>query len=427
MANVRSSSNQEVQVAVEATRGTGVPATKLLTAFTWTLGGKPVTKQFRGTGRQYDSASALLYTESSGKISGPGDFSEMVYPLSSLFGSGSPVLHAASVAAYDWTWTPPLTGSYASNAKSLTVEMGDVVDAEKYTFLVCTSFGYSINRKQEMTIDADAISQDFTDGITKTASPTRVAQYPIVGSQFNLYLDSTSAGIGTTQLIDPLKIDFKASDYYEGYYPINRATGNGSYTDIKDKAKKNEFSMTLQANAAAMALKSAYLGTGALCYVRVDGLGQMIENDQTVGVGAASAGTFTLTYKGQTTAAVAYNATAAAVQSALRLLSTIGTTGCSVSGTAPTWTVTFTGALANDTTLLTGSGAGLTGGALTITAAPVNAIFRHDMACFISNLDPFADEDGVYAVKYTLQVAEDTAWSTGTAQKILLTNLVQAL
>ena len=338
MANVRSSSNQEVQVAVEATRGTAVPATKLLTAFTWTLGGKPVTKQFRGTGRQYDSASALLYKESSGKVSGPGDFSEMVYPLSSLLGSGSPVAHAPSATAFDWTWTPGLTGSYAANAKSLTVEMGDVVDAERYTFLVMTSFGYSINRKQEMTIDCDAISQDFTDGITKTASPTRVAQYPIVGAHFNLYLDATSAGIGTTQLTDPQKIDFKASDYYDGYYPINRGTGTGSFTDIKDKAKKNEFSMVLQANAAAMALKTTYLETGALCYVRVDGQGPTIDGTNNI-----------------------------------------------------------------------------------------KAAFRHDMACYISNMDPFEDSDGVYAVKYTLQVAEDTAWSTGTAQKLTLTNLVSAL
>jgi hypothetical protein len=174
-------------------------------------------------------------------------------------------------------------------------------------------------------------------------------------------------------------------------------------------------------------VRGSYLQTGTRCYVRVNLQGALIENDVTVGVGAASAGTFTLTYKAQTTSAIAYNATAAAVQSALRALSTIGATGCSVSGSAPTWTVLFTGALAQDTTALTGSGAGLTGGTFLITAAPIYAVMTHDMACFVSDMAELTDVDGVYAVEYTLQVAEDTGWSSGTAQKVTLTNLISAL
>lgn len=92
----------------------------------------------------------------------------------------------------------------------------------------------------------------------------------------------------------------------------------------------------------------------------------------TVGVGAASAGNFTLTYGGQTTAGIAFNASAAAVKSALELLSTVGTGLVSVTGAAPTWTVTFLGPLSTGGAL-TGSGAGLTGGAFTCTStAAVN-------------------------------------------------------
>jgi len=66
--------------------------------------------------------------------------------------------------------------------------------------------------------------------------------------------------------------------------------------------------------------------------------------------GTVTGGTFTLTYSGQTTAAIAYNATASAVQTALRALSNIGSTGVSVTGTgapATPWAVTFAGSLAN--------------------------------------------------------------------------------
>lgn len=336
MPTPRATTNQKTQIAVETTPGTAVPANKLLNAFTWTLGLKPTTKQFRGTGRQYPSASAVLTEQSAGKIAGPGDFAELVYPFSSLWGSGSPAAHAPSITAFDWIWTPSLTASYATSAKTFTVEQGDAIDAEKYAFVTFTGVNYSINRKQELTIGGDLMAQSFTDGITMTASPTSVQQIPMTGAQFNIYLDTTSAGIGATQLTDVMKFDYKASDYYDGYWPINRAAA--SYTNILDKEKKHEVTLTVQANSTGIGFKANYLETGARAYIRVAGTGPLID-----------------------------------------------------------------------------------------VANSVAATFTHDMACFVTNMAEFADEEGVYAVQYTLALAEDTAWNTGTAQKITLTNLVSAL
>lgn len=78
--------------------------------------------------------------------------------------------------------------------------------------------------------------------------------------------------------------------------------------------------------------------------------------------GSPSGGTFTLSFMGQTTATIAYNAAAAAVQSALQALSTVGAGNATVAGTGP-WTVTFAGSLANQgVDLLVANGALLTGG-----------------------------------------------------------------
>lgn len=58
--------------------------------------------------------------------------------------------------------------------------------------------------------------------------------------------------------------------------------------------------------------------------------------------GAPTGGSFTLTYSGQTTAAIAYNATAAAVESAIQALSNVGTGMARVSGgpgPSTAWTV----------------------------------------------------------------------------------------
>lgn len=81
--------------------------------------------------------------------------------------------------------------------------------------------------------------------------------------------------------------------------------------------------------------------------------------------GSPTGGTFTITYSGQTTAAIAYNASAAAVQAALEALSNIAVgdvtcAGGTLPGTAVT--ITFTGALANiDVDLITATSS-LTGG-----------------------------------------------------------------
>ena len=58
---------------------------------------------------------------------------------------------------------------------------------------------------------------------------------------------------------------------------------------------------------------------------------------------------------------------------------------------------------------------------------PTNAQMTHNMACFMSDMAEFSDVDGVYAYEATFQIAEDTGWSSGQAQTMLLQNLLSAL
>ncbi|NMM84314.1 hypothetical protein B2J88_08065 [Rhodococcus sp. SRB_17] len=78
--------------------------------------------------------------------------------------------------------------------------------------------------------------------------------------------------------------------------------------------------------------------------------------------GPFTAGTFTLTVAGQTTAGIAFGATAAAIKTALELLSTVGSGNATVVGTvAGGLTVTVPGALS-------GTGSGLTpAGVITVS------------------------------------------------------------
>jgi hypothetical protein len=80
--------------------------------------------------------------------------------------------------------------------------------------------------------------------------------------------------------------------------------------------------------------------------------------------GSPTGGTFTLTLDGETTGNIAYNATAAAVQTALEALSNVNPGDVTVTGSAGgPWTLTFGGARAGkDVPVMTKNAAGLTGG-----------------------------------------------------------------
>jgi hypothetical protein len=97
--------------------------------------------------------------------------------------------------------------------------------------------------------------------------------------------------------------------------------------------------------------------------------GPIIGKLYTVSLGTPTAGTFTLTYNGQTTSGIAYNAAASAVQTALQGLSTVGSGNATVTGSAGgPYTVSFLNSLLNDSNALTGSGTGLTGGMFSVSA-----------------------------------------------------------
>lgn len=92
-----------------------------------------------------------------------------------------------------------------------------------------------------------------------------------------------------------------------------------------------------------------------------------VNEKQTVTVsGTPTGGSFTLVYRGQETAAIAFNAAAGAVQTALRALSNIGAAGVTVTGGAlpgAAVVVEFTGPLANtDVYMLQVGSNDLTGG-----------------------------------------------------------------
>ncbi|HEX6023421.1 MAG TPA: ThuA domain-containing protein, partial [Solirubrobacter sp.] len=108
---------------------------------------------------------------------------------------------------------------------------------------------------------------------------------------------------------------------------------------------------------------------------------QLTDERQDVRAQGATGGTFTLTFKGQTTAPLPFNATAAQIDSALEALSSVGennvqVTGGPVNGNATT-SVYFRRALQQaDQPQITGDGSALTGATLAITTEQEGGWFQ---------------------------------------------------
>jgi len=165
------------------------------------------------------------------------------------------------------------------------------------------------------------------------------------------------------------------------------------------------------------------------CYA-FDGLVPSVNEVQTIAVDATG-GTWTATFGAATTPALAYNITAAALQSALQNLSTIGAGNCLVTGgpggaTTTPFTITFVGArgatnqaaITTNSTLLTGNSHTATVGTTTngaatqynveryVTVVPVDEFGQPVSAGIKSQL--FSYMDSLREVNFVIPVMDPT-------------------
>lgn len=126
------------------------------------------------------------------------------------------------------------------------------------------------------------------------------------------------------------------------------------------------------ADGSGVYLGRRYLLAGTVLTKRDDGLyvpfvhgGGTASEVQKVTLTNATGGTFKLTFEGQQTVAIAFNATTTKVKEELEALSNIGSSEVVVTGAAGAWIITFAGTLAEkdvkemtiDASALTGTGA----------------------------------------------------------------------
>lgn len=408
--------NQTVQYGLETVHGTAPVggAGKVLPTLQIEIQPDAGNQQYAASGARFDSTSVPTQEKSTLKASGPGSYTESLVIHSGLWGAPTTTTPAGAINARQHVHAPPLTGHI--DGKTFYFQRGDSSQAIAAAYGTFTSMDMEFSRA-DVKDSADGFAGVLDESATLTASPTALSEQEVLPEHWNVYMDDTSANIGTTLLSRCFDVKFSYADAAKDIWPIGRA--NPSFGATVNTKPKVSATLEFMANDVPQGLYTAYR-QATRKYFRCEAVGALIDNLQTLTVsGAPSGGTFTLTYKGQTTTAIQYNAAASAVQTALAALSTIGAGNVSVTGgpgPGAAWVVKFTGALAQDTTLMTHTDS-FTGGttpALAI-AALTFAFKRVYDFCAIPVPKDYSDKDGALIETFDFMIVRDTSWIAGSA------------
>lgn len=192
---------------------------------------------------------------------------------------------------------------------------------------------------------------------------------------------------------------------------VNGTPSGGHFTLLWGDA----VSTTIAYNATAAQVQAALLGLTSV----PGSTGGTNEQQLVTVTGAPAGGTFTLTYSGQTTTGIAFNAAASAVQTALQALSNVGAGNATVTGAnGGPYTVTFTGTLADtNVAQMTASGGSLTGGTspgVTVTTPTSGAAKTPNITVTGSNGGPWTATFGnLLADTDVAEISADDSGLTG--------------
>lgn len=259
----RTTITQSVQLGVEVTPGTAVPANKRLQSAAVNLSPDGDITTIRASGAKFPAIAALGKEFAGGDIEGAPTYTELAYFLAGLL--GDPVITTPGGATDARLWTWPISVSAVQEGKTFTLERGSSVQAERVTGAAITALGIDYTR-DELSLSGEVLARAFETGATMTAAPTDLALVPMLPKEVDVFLDTTVGGIGTTKLLRALAASWNIGDRFGALWPLNSALP--SYAATYEIEPSSEIGLTLEADAVGMGLQ-AVMRAGATRFLRI--------------------------------------------------------------------------------------------------------------------------------------------------------------
>lgn len=274
----RASVNQSIQLGVEATSGTPVAGNRKLQTMSFDAHVQTGIDQFRPMGFKFPTIDALNREWTSVAMRGSPTYAEIVYPLGSVFSQPTitQLLDGATpTGMYRWVFDTNSNGP--DNPYTFTIEQGDKfaasgIRAHKYSYAIFHEFGLTFSRER-VEQRGNIIAQKFTDNIVMTAGATALPLVPIIGSSWDVFLDSTFGALGTTKLGRIFSVNFNFNNKQNPLWVLDSA--QASWVTHVEAPVTLTAAVVVEADVTGMAFLSALRNNNNTQFIRLRSTGPL--------------------------------------------------------------------------------------------------------------------------------------------------------
>lgn len=261
---------ERVQIGKEATRGTAVAATKRMGGLSILPKPELDTLQPNLVGSKLGLATGGVQKEwTSATIEGDPTYSELAYLFASLITAPVSTIVAAG-PAYKHVFT--MADSDPDNPHTYTVEAGSATRALKFTHGLVNELDLKLSHKG-IECKGAMIGQKLTDGIILTAAVPVLDPVALTASAVDLFIDTTGAGIGATQVTRNYAAEFSIKNRYGTVWP--NLSSAASFADYVELRPNIGIKLKLEADTYGMG-KLADLRAGNRLFTRMKVTGPVI-------------------------------------------------------------------------------------------------------------------------------------------------------
>ena len=267
---VRASVFETLQIGVENTEGTAVPAPWMLRNSVITPTPNVPTEDVTAQGGKghVDVIAGKEWTEAT--VNGVANVTDLLFWLSYIIEKPS-----YSTGSHTHTMTVNQNDSQTQN--TYTIEMGGSNGAMKFAGAKTRSFSLEWGENTAPRYTATVMGRKMSDGITLT-SPTsgEIAIYPFGPTSTNVYVATSVAGLtGSINIIKPLACTLSVGDVFNPFFTVS---ADESYTNTVEILNNIDFEITVEQTASLDYMTK--LRAGTLLYVRIEMIGATVSGTQ---------------------------------------------------------------------------------------------------------------------------------------------------
>lgn len=148
---------ENMQLGYESTPGTAVAANRRLSSLSIEPAINIEVEMFKPRGRKFTTLAAPNREWSSARVQGKGTYTEIIYPACSAMTNVTPSTPAGATLTRRWTFLPLVDD--ADDPASYSVEIGSSRRASSFAYALFTDFGLTFNRKTGVALDGTLMGQ----------------------------------------------------------------------------------------------------------------------------------------------------------------------------------------------------------------------------------------------------------------------------